>query len=59
MNRRRKPADSSPRKKLTFDVDPVIHRKFKSWCAANDTSMVSWLNEKIGETLNGEAESSQ
>lgn len=43
------------RKKLTFDVDPVLHREFKSWCAANDTSMVSWLNDKIDETLNGKA----
>ncbi len=51
----RKPPGSSQRKKLTFDVDPDRHRKFKSWCAANGTSMVSWLNEKIDETLDSEA----
>ena len=50
---RRKLPDAGQRKKLTFDVERTVHRKFKAWCAANDISMVSWLNEKIGETLKG------
>ena len=56
---RRKSPDIGPRKKLTFDVDPDVHRKLKAWCAVNGTSMVSWLNEKIGETLNGKAASNR
>lgn len=56
MGDRRKTSDNGPRKKLTFDVDRDTHRKFKAWCAVNGTSMVSWLNERIGETLNGAAD---
>lgn len=44
------------RKKLTFDLDPETHRRFKAWCACNETTMVSWLVEKIGETLDAKTE---
>lgn len=45
--------DSPPkRKKLTFDLDPNLHRRFKQWCAGHDVTMVDWLSQKIDEQVN-------
>lgn len=39
------------RKKLTIDMDPDKHRKFKAWCAAHGVTMVEHLVGRIDEVV--------